>query len=155
MPSERMTAQVKTSYRLLSMTLVVLLSAAFVVGCGGASGASSTDRQRSTSVTRETNPNARMGAQPQPAGDEASPQNAAITRRANVACERAVRSAPSLTAAAKEEIAALCFRINYVHVDNEQTMRSICQEVANASSLASEAARKRTISACYAAGMKQ
>jgi hypothetical protein len=33
-------------------------------------------------------------------------------------------------------------------------VRSICQEVANASPSSSEAARKRTIAACYAAGMR-
>ena len=64
-----------------------------------------------------------------------------------------MRSAPSLTDAAKNEIATLCFRINYIPEDNEKTVRSVCQEVANASSLTSDAARKRTASACYVVGM--
>lgn len=62
-------------------------------------------------------------------------------------------AAPSLAQSAKQEIATLCFRINFVPEDNEKTMRSICQEVANASSPTSDAARKRTASACYAVGM--
>jgi hypothetical protein len=95
----------------------------------------------------------KIGLQPQPAGDKPTSQHAAITKRDRQACERAVYSAPSLATSARQEIAALCFRINYVIEDNEKTVRSICQEVANASPTTSEAARKRTAAGCYAVGM--
>ncbi len=77
----------------------------------------------------------------------------AIAKRGRQACERAVYSAPSIPDSAKHEIATLCFRINFIPEDNERTVRSVCQEVANASSLTSDAARKRTTAACYVAGM--
>ena len=149
-----MPAQSKTYRRLANALVVLLVGGLLLVGCGGAAHAPSTNASRPVSVVTETNPNARMGAQPQPAGDQPSTQNAAITARAKAACEQAVQSAPALAASAKPEIAAFCFRINYIRADNEGTVRSICQEVANASSLANEAARKRTISACYEAAMK-
>jgi hypothetical protein len=149
-----MTSRVKTRYRLPPTVLAVVLGGSLVIGCGGAGHASPTSAHGSTSVAKEVNPNARIGAKLQPAGDQITAQNAAITKRAKAACEQAVQSAPALAASAKAEIAALCFAINYVTEDNERTVRSVCQEVANASSLASDVARERTISACYAAGMK-
>jgi hypothetical protein len=151
--SKTMSAQSKIS-RGLAISVIVLLGSLLLVGCGGTGHTTTTSAPKSPGVAKEVNPNAVVGARPQPAGDQPTTQNAAITKRAKAACEQAVRSAPDLAAVAKDEIAALCFRINYVPEDNENTVRSVCQEVANASSLASEAARRRTISACYAVGIK-
>jgi hypothetical protein len=145
-----MTEQTKIRRNLSSFVLAAAVACAFAVGCGGAKDASSAAAPRSTTVAKEIN----RGKRPQPAGDIPSAKNAAITSHNKAACEQAVQSAPSLTAAAKTEIAALCFRMNYIPEDNERTVRAICQEVANASSLSSEAARKRTVSACYEVGMK-
>lgn len=130
---------------------LVVLSCVLLIGCGGAKKdpPPSEGSHSSTSAA----PVGR-GNRPQPAGDVASSKNDAITSQDKAACEQAVQSAPLLAAAAKTEIAALCFRINYVPEDNERTVRAVCQEVANASSLSSETARKRTVSACYAVGIK-
>jgi hypothetical protein len=146
-----MIEQANIRRKLWGSVLILLAGGALLAGCGGAKDASSADPPRSTSVPKEIN----RGKRPQPAGDIASVHNAAIAKQDTEVCEQAVRSAPSLAAAAKAEIAALCFRINFVREDNEKTMRAICQEVANASSLSSDVARKRTVSACYAAGFKQ
>jgi hypothetical protein len=145
-----MTAQSKIFRKLAAVALVVFVGAGLLAGCGETGDASPVSTPRSTSVAKEVN----RGARPQPAGDLATSHNAAITKRDRTACEQAVQSAPLLAVDAKNEIAALCFRINYIPEDNERTVRSVCQEVANASSVTSEAARKRTVSACYAAGMR-
>ncbi|HEY1450296.1 MAG TPA: hypothetical protein VGF47_05025 [Solirubrobacteraceae bacterium] len=143
-----MNASIKTSRLLLKVALLALLACVLlvVVGCGGTKATPSTARTA-------TRVEARLPRRPQPAGDVFTPKNDEVSRQNQMACEAAVRSAPSLTAAAEHEIAALCYRMNYVREDNEKTVRSVCQEVANASSLTSDAARKRTISACYEAGM--
>jgi hypothetical protein len=147
-----MKAQRKTC-RSASVALVVLLCAVPLFGCGG-TGHASTVASSSASTTASTTKTVNRGARPEPAGDVVTPKNAVITKHDRASCEQAVQSAPALAAAAKPEIAELCFRINYVREDNERTVRAVCQEVANASSLSSEAARQRTVSACYVAGMK-
>jgi Mg-chelatase subunit ChlI len=147
-----MNTRIRIDYRLPAVAIAGLLIGALACGCGGTGDAAPTTAatHTATGVAR----NVELGKQPQPIGDKFSAQNATIAKRDRSACEQAVRSAPALSLAAKREIAALCFRINYIPEDNERTVRSICQEVGNASSTASEAARKRTISACYAAGMR-
>jgi hypothetical protein len=150
MPTSATGVQIRTYRKPSVPALMVCIGCLLLAGCGGTGDASPGSTPRSTSVAKDVN----RGARPAPAGDQASRQNAEITKRDRLACEQAVQYAPALAAAAKEEIAALCFRINYIPEDNERTVRSVCQEVANASSLTSEDARKRTVSACYAAGMR-
>jgi hypothetical protein len=149
-PLRRPALEGMTPIRTLSFSLLAAwLCAAILSGCGDSGKASSTATARAPSVAKKP----KFGEPFQPAGDKVTPQNATITAHAKSACERAVRSAPALAAPAKAEIARLCFRINYVQEDNERTVRAICQEVANASSPASDLARKRTAAACYAVGM--
>jgi hypothetical protein len=148
-----MTTQIKSSYRLLISVFLVLVGGALLIGCGGASHPATDATAKPASKT--TGPiEAKHPLRPAPEGDLSSPKNSAISEHNKASCERAVQSAPSLTDAAKSEIGALCFRMNYIKEDNEKTVRSICEEVANASSLTNEAARKRTITGCYLAGMR-
>ncbi len=136
-----MTAQDTIGRTFAGSALAVLASGALLVGCGGVGGTASSSTAKATSTARTVSQ------------ESESPQQAAISRHAKLACEGAVQDVPSLTPSAKAEIAALCYRINYVREDNEKTVRSVCQEVANASSLSSEAARKRLATSCYTKGM--
>ncbi len=128
--------------------LAGLACTALIAGCGGTGDASPNGAPRSKSGTKDIN----RGYLPQPLGDKFTPRNAAISKRNRAACERAVQGPPGLSPSAKKELAELCFRINYIPEDNEATVRSACEEAANASSLSSVAARKHAVSVCYSQG---
>jgi hypothetical protein len=145
-----MTRQIEIDSKRASLAVAVLASCALILGCGGTKNASTTVAPESAAVAKDIN----HGNRPQPAGDQPTASNAAIASRNRAACEQAAKSAPALAPAAKSEIAALCFRMNNIPEDNEKTARAVCQEVANASALSSDAARKRTTSACYAVAMR-
>jgi hypothetical protein len=113
-----------------------------LAGCGGTSGSRAASKPTTTATTQTS-------AVPIPA------KYVAVVNRDRAACESAVQGPPGITAAGKKELAGLCFRINYIPEDNEQTVRAACEEAANASSLTSASARKRASSECYARGMVQ
>jgi hypothetical protein len=121
-------------HAVVGTALAALATCVLLAGCGGS------DPQAHTQTEQAKVVRSRPGI--------------VIPGPARAACEEAVKSAPLLPSSAKPEIAALCYRINEVLEDNEKTVRSVCQEVANASQLSSESARTRTVSACYTAGLK-
>ncbi len=119
-------------FRRGAFAAVLAVTMSLLVGCGGAG--------HSQAIAHKT-----MSA---PAG-----LGTVAEVPARAACEHAVRIAPRLQSSAKSEIAGLCRRINSVVEDNEKTVRSICQEAANASSLTGEFAKQRTATTCYSDGM--
>jgi hypothetical protein len=121
--------------------LGALLGTALMAGCGGSSsssatGSAATGSSSSTPTTSTVAETRVRGEQP--------------TAPALASCKRAVAQEATVAAAAKPEISALCDRINDVVEDNESTVQAVCQELANASSVSSGAARKRIDSTCYA-----
>lgn len=117
--------------------VVLLAACALLVGCGGSSHATTASSNAHDPTTTSAH------------------FRTVFERSARAACEKAVTSAPRLASSAKTEIAGLCWRINYVVEDNEKTVRAICQEVANGSSITSESAKHQTFATCYAAGVEK
>lgn len=126
-------------------TLAVLLSGAslggvLLTGCGSGGGdsgrAASTKGPPADAVVYSPGRPRRHGEQ-QPAP-------------ALAACHRAVARYTTLQSAAKHEISELCYRINDVVEDNEATVESVCQELANAVTAAGDSeGKKRVYSTCF------
>jgi hypothetical protein len=126
----------RTGHRRIALASAILASlaiGALLLSCGG------TD-QGSALTTLARKPAARIPA-----------RYVGIVKRNMMACERAVQAPPGLSAEAKNELAALCFRVNYIPEDNERTVRAACEEAANASSVTGDA-RKRAAQECYVLG---
>ena len=119
---------------------------ALLAGCGGAGGHVNSGHVATKSAATTSTTLKPLAGVPIPAKD------VPIVARDTAACEGAVKSLPGLSTSAKSELAGLCFRINYVPEDNERTVRAACEEAANASSLASDSARKRAAAECYSHG---
>jgi hypothetical protein len=116
----------------------LLLCGLLLSACGGAS-----DGSRTTPVA----------SQPGATTTSTSPSHRRFTQAtapALAACRRAVARPVALSASTRQEISALCDRINDVIEDNEATVRAVCQELASAVPAPNASDRKRRFADCYA-----
>jgi hypothetical protein len=132
--------QRRINRKLFAWPFPTLLCGMLLSGCVGLSSSSKSHSTGSPPATTS----AVLSAAPRPRhfSQDAAP--------ALAACKRAVARPRSLPASAKQEISALCDRINDVIGDNEDTVRAVCQELANAVSTPNALAKNRAFSDCYA-----
>ena len=125
--------------------LIALMGGAMLVGCGsigGASNSGSAAGPSTSGATTASKPGKRSWAAQDPA-------------TALAACRGPVEKARLLSARDKEEITVLCARISNRVKDNTAIIRAVCQELASATSTATDSsAAKRTYADCFAGYIK-
>lgn len=130
-----------SSTRLLAAFAV----SALLYGCGSSKVAahSGSGASAKASTSPAAQPASAAAVQPASTATESVASAAA-------ACEQAVETAPQLPASAKPELRFVCHRnTNGVVYEDRRNDRVVCGEVANATPLRDDSAKKRSFSACY------
>lgn len=137
-------------FGLLAIVMVFGLGLVAVAGCGddedGGSDAPASEQSEGTEAAPEaTEP-------PADDGGAAAPDDADLTEAAEMACDQAIDSAPTIDEGDKEDLKGLCVD---AATGDEQAARDFCTELVEASipeeAQGSEAARDQAVEACQSA----